>query len=175
MTLTKSWAGILSSNTCGKYCGWAIQDCLNDLFVFNTTTKRCVATLVFFMPKKLRFNHSQPDWRDGVIVDVETRWTNLTNLTGGVRPTARESMGLTAVGNFLYLFGGQGPEGQLRGLFWFYWKIIIMKHSGNHICSMLGIDKLWDDICAGTTFGLQSGQGFFNDLYQVRAFTQSES
>jgi hypothetical protein len=49
-------------------------------------------------------------------VDVEIRWTNLTDLIGGVTPPARESMGLTAVGNFLYLFGGQGPEGQLSGL-----------------------------------------------------------
>ncbi len=56
--------------------------------------------------------------------NVEIRWTNLTGLVGGAVPPARESMGLTAVGNILYLFGGQGPEGQLRGLSFFSWKII---------------------------------------------------
>jgi hypothetical protein len=42
-----------------------------------------------------------------------------------------------------------------------------MKNAGKYIWRMLGMDKLWNDICAGTTFGLQPGQGFFNDLYQV--------
>jgi hypothetical protein len=58
--------------------------------------------------------------------NFEIRWTNLTGLVGGSIPPARESMGLTAVGNLLYLFGGQGPEGQLRRMGCFSWKIFLI-------------------------------------------------
>ncbi len=107
----KFCAGVLINLACGKYCGWAVQDCLNDLFVFNTTTKRCVAAPNFQAPKE--FCTLQID---GLILDFDCRWTNLTGHIRGFTPHARESMGLTAIGNFLYLFGGQGPEGQQSGL-----------------------------------------------------------
>lgn len=38
----------------------------------------------------------------------------MTGFIRGFSPPVRESMGLTAMGNFLFLFGGQGPEGKVK-------------------------------------------------------------